>query len=195
MSKATEKAEKDKAAEKNKAEKDVAAEEAKAAAEVEQADKDKAEAESKKADSKKDLTPEQAEQEQFPAQKGHVDEEIAKRSPDSEERREDRFQKSFVHQKNPTNADSWDIAELHDQNYNGVLQEAINMGLHPRGTVSFDRSEDEPDGKSIRLDYSVEVIPSSIDTKPGETMTPTRKNVIEDKEDKADDLAGRDEGK
>jgi hypothetical protein len=68
----------------------------------------------------------------------------------------------------------------HEPNKVGVLQEAIQRGLHPRGDVSFDGSETLGDGVSRLLRYSVEVIPAAVDSEPENTTTPRDK--IEDGE-------------
>jgi hypothetical protein len=60
----------------------------------------------------------------------------------------------------------------HDANKIGVLQEAIQHGLHPRGDVSFDGAETLQDGVSRLLRYSVEVVPASVDSEPENTTTP-----------------------
>lgn len=60
----------------------------------------------------------------------------------------------------------------HDANKVGVLQEAIQRGLHPRGDVSFDGAETLGDGVSRLLRYSVEVVPAAVDAEPEQTATP-----------------------
>lgn len=60
----------------------------------------------------------------------------------------------------------------HDPNKIGVLQEAIQRGLHPRGDVSYDGAETLDDGVSRLLRYSVEVVPAAMDSEPGKTTTP-----------------------
>lgn len=60
----------------------------------------------------------------------------------------------------------------HDANKVGVLQEAIQRGLHPRGNVSYDGAETLGDGVSRLLRYSVEVVPAAVDSEPEKTTTP-----------------------
>lgn len=67
--------------------------------------------------------------------------------------------------------------DAHDANRAGVVNEAIQRGLHPRGDVSFDGAEGHADGVSLTLTYSVETVPASVDHNPGETTTP--RDVIE----------------
>jgi hypothetical protein len=63
----------------------------------------------------------------------------------------------------------------HEPNKVGVLQEAIQRGLHPRGDVSFDGAETLGDGVSRLLRYSVGVVPAAVDSEPQETTTPRDK--------------------
>jgi hypothetical protein len=116
---------------------------------------------------------------QFPALDG-TDEglhaEVAKRSPDGSDG--NRFEKVFsVGRLGITAEDS-----CHRQHAIGVVQEAVQRGLHPRGDVFLvDAVEtDEPLNASgsrrkqhTDLRYAVEVVPASVDTKPVETTTPT----------------------
>ena len=104
---------------------------------------------------------------QFPAQEGEPEVEVDERSADGAEGL--RHVKEFVVLK------SWpagDEADAHKANAAAVANEAIQRGLHPRGEARFDGSEEHPDGHSLTLTYSVETVPSSIDTEPGETTTP-----------------------
>lgn len=63
----------------------------------------------------------------------------------------------------------------HDPNKIGVLQEAIQRGLHPRGDVSFDGVETLDDGVSRLFRYSVDVVPAAVDSEPEKTTTPRDK--------------------
>jgi hypothetical protein len=104
---------------------------------------------------------------QFPAQEGEPEVEVDERSADGSEGT--RYVKEFVVLK------AWPAgneADAHKANAAAVANEAIQRGLHPRGEARFDGSEDHPDGHSLTLTYSVETVPSSIDTEPGETTTP-----------------------
>ncbi|MDX3230625.1 hypothetical protein [Streptomyces sp. ME19-01-6] len=65
----------------------------------------------------------------------------------------------------------------HEANKAGVVQEAIQRGLHPRGDVRLDSVEAHHDGVSRTYRYSVAVVPSAVDDQPGETTTPRK--VIE----------------
>jgi hypothetical protein len=117
------------------------------------------------------------ENEQFPAQRGNPDAEIAKRSPDRERPCDDRFRKQYVvlPAKGVPGAglDSLTAdAGLHERNQLDVLQCAIQMGVHPDGEATFDGAEPHPDGVSVILRYSCAVTPASVDTTPGDTLTP-----------------------
>jgi hypothetical protein len=70
-----------------------------------------------------------------------------------------------------------DSEEEHAANKAGVANEAIQRGLHPRGDISFDGSEEHPDGLSLSLTYSVETVPASVDHQPEDTTTP--RDIIE----------------
>ncbi|MFD4830141.1 hypothetical protein ACFWPV_09840 [Streptomyces uncialis] len=72
-------------------------------------------------------------------------------------------------------ASSWparDETEAHQANAAAVAQEAIQRGLHPRGTARFDGATPHPDGTSLTLTYSVDTVPASVDPAPGDTTTP-----------------------
>jgi len=112
--------------------------------------------------------------EQFPATTGTEEgraEEVEQRSTDGAEGT--RHVKVFV-----TEPGAEQNEAMHEANKAGVLQEAIQRGLHPRGDVRFDGAEVKTTQSGPRtfqhaeLTYSVEVIPASVDTEPTETTTP-----------------------
>ncbi|MGW1949035.1 hypothetical protein ACWCRC_32525 [Streptomyces sp. NPDC001940] len=106
--------------------------------------------------------------EQFPAKDGEPEIEVDERSADGSGGL--RHVKEFVVLKSTWPARDEDDA--HKANAAAVANEAIQRGLHPRGEARFDGAEDHPDGHSLTLTYSVNVVPSSIDTEPAETTTP-----------------------
>lgn len=108
---------------------------------------------------------------QFPAKAGEPETEVAARGADGSDGM--RFVKEFVVLGSQWNGEDG----AHDANRAGVVNEAIQRGLHPRGDVSFDGAEDQPDGVSLTLTYSVETVPASVDHNPEDTTTP--RNVIE----------------
>jgi hypothetical protein len=115
---------------------------------------------------------ERLEQAQFPAKAGAPDVEVDKRSADGSDGT--RFVKEFV-----VLGRDWTGEEYqHEANKAGVANEAIQRGLHPRGDISFDGSEEHPDGVSLTLTYSVDTVPASVDHHPEDTTTP--RDVIED---------------
>lgn len=63
---------------------------------------------------------------------------------------------------------------LHESNANAVVQEAIQQGLHPRGPVLFDGCDDDLDGVTKRLTYSVAVVPARTDRHAASTVTPSK---------------------
>jgi hypothetical protein len=103
---------------------------------------------------------------QHPAKAGEPETEVDERSADGSEGMA--FVKEFV-----VLARQWgDSGEEHIANKAGVVNEAIQRGLHPRGDVSYDGSSEHPDGLSLTLAYSVETVPASVDHAPGDTTTP-----------------------
>ena len=108
---------------------------------------------------------------QFPAKAGEPETEVDERSADGSDGM--RFVKEFV-----VLARQWgDSEDEHTANKAGVVNEAIQRGLHPRGDVTFDGSEDHADRVSLVLTYSVETVPASVDHQPEDTTTP--RSVIE----------------
>ena len=108
---------------------------------------------------------------QHPAKAGEPEVEVDERSADGSDGM--RFVKEFV-----VLATQWgDSDDEHTANKAGVVNEAIQRGLHPRGDVSFGGAEDHPDGASLTLTYSVETVPASVDHHPEDTTIP--RDVIE----------------
>jgi hypothetical protein len=112
--------------------------------------------------------------EQFPATDGTKEgraTEVEQRSADGAAGT--RYVKEFV-----TEPGAEHNEPMHEANKAGVLQEAIQRGLHPRGEARFDGAEVHTTESGPRvfrhavLTYSVEVIPASVDTRPTETTTP-----------------------
>lgn len=108
---------------------------------------------------------------QHPAKAGEPETEVDERTADGADGM--RFVKEFV-----VLARQWtDEDAAHDANRAGVVNEAIQRGLHPRGDVSYDGATEQPDGRSLSLAYSVETVPASVDHTPADTTTP--RDVIE----------------
>lgn len=108
---------------------------------------------------------------QFPAKAGDEATEVGQRSADGSS--DTRHVKEFV-----VLARQWGGSDdEHTANKAGVANEAIQRGLHPRGEVTFDGSEPQPDGLSLLLRYSVDTVPASVDDRPEDTTTP--RTVIE----------------
>lgn len=108
---------------------------------------------------------------QHPAKAGEPEVEVDERTADGSDGM--RFVKEFV-----VLAARWNDEDYqHEANRAGVVNEAIQRGLHPRGDVRFDGAEGHPDGLSLVLTYSVETVPASVDHHPEDTTTP--RDVIE----------------
>jgi hypothetical protein len=105
---------------------------------------------------------------QAPAQAGAPEIEVDERSADGADGL--RYIKEFVVLARDWPARSED--ETHEANAAAVANEAIQRGLHPRDVARFDGAEDHPDGLSLTLTYSVQVVPSSVDDQPQDTTTP-----------------------
>lgn len=68
-----------------------------------------------------------------------------------------------------------EYGELDLGNKEGCLQEALNRGLHPKGTPELEDAEFVAKGlnwTTYRLTYAVPVIPAAIDLDPASTTTP-----------------------
>jgi hypothetical protein len=108
---------------------------------------------------------------QHPAKAGEPEVEVDERSADGSDGT--RFIKEFV-----VLAARWNDEDYqHEANRAGVVGEAIQRGLHPRGKVAFDGGEPHSDGLSLILTYSVDTVPASVDHQPEDTTTP--RQVIE----------------
>jgi hypothetical protein len=105
---------------------------------------------------------------QFPAVGGDVQGEIEQRSPDGAD--EGRFVKTFV-----VDREVSDDSAMHAMNAVGVVNEAIQRGLHPKGDVYLVGSNVIRDRRSVstELTYAVDVTPASVDHEPESTVTPS----------------------
>lgn len=64
---------------------------------------------------------------------------------------------------------------IHLANAGGVIQDAIQRGLHPKGDVMLVASEEHDDGRRSQytnLTYQVPVVPAVVDTDAASTVTP-----------------------
>lgn len=114
----------------------------------------------------------------FPALAGYEELETATRTSDRQNVEDTRFRKRYVVLRDAYQPDEDNI---HARNQVETLNDALNHGLHPRGEATFDGAEDHPDGASLYLDYSVEVIPAVVDGDAPAAMTPYK--VLVDKYD------------
>lgn len=100
-------------------------------------------------------------QRQFPSLDGEPEVEVAERSPDVEEPTASEHVKVFVVQANPAGED-FDEA-MHGRNITAMRQQAILLGLRPTGDGRFVGSESIDAGQSVRLTYSLPVVPAVVD--------------------------------
>lgn len=106
---------------------------------------------------------------QHPALDGDIQGEIEHRTPEPTD--DGVFTKTF-------SVGAIGIADdhpMHLANAGGVVQEAIQRGLHPKGDVMLVASEEHDYGRRHRytdLTYQVPVVPAIVDTDAGSTVTP-----------------------
>jgi len=113
---------------------------------------------------------------QFPSLDGNVEAEVTQRQPEDHE--PGFFTRIFtVHTRSHT-AGLPAEHEYHRTNLIGVLQDAINRGLHPKGEPEFVGEEPHPWEKdTVNLKYRVPVTPSIVDHEPAVTATPSNELV------------------
>lgn len=109
---------------------------------------------------------------QFPSLDGDPHTEIAQRTePDTDG---DWFRKVFtVH--NRAHTQGLDAGhETHVSNFTGVVQAALQQGLHPKGLPELEDESDHPfDPNHTNLTYRVRVVPAVNDHEPETTVTPS----------------------
>lgn len=105
---------------------------------------------------------------QHPALDGDIQGEIQHRTPEPTD--EDTFTKTF----SVGVIGIPDDHPMHLANAGGVVQEAVQRGLHPKGDVMLVASEEHDHGRRSRytnLTYQVKVVPAVVDHDPGSTVT------------------------
>jgi len=109
---------------------------------------------------------------QFPSLDGNPEAEVAQRTePDTEG---NWFRKVFtVHNRAHTTGLPEDH-QIHQDNAVGVLQAALQQGLHPKSAPELESEEPHPfDPNHTNLTYRVQVVPAVADEDPGSTVTPS----------------------
>jgi len=109
---------------------------------------------------------------QFPSLDGNPAAEVAQRTePETEG---DWFRKVFtVHNRAHTMGLPEDH-EIHQSNFIGTLQAALQQGLHPKSQPELESEEPHPfDPNHTNLVYRVQVVPAVADDDPGTTVTPS----------------------
>lgn len=113
---------------------------------------------------------------QFPSLDGDPESEVAQRTePDTDG---SWFRKVFtVHNRAHTKGLGADH-EMHLPNFSGVLQSALQQGLHPKDVPELESESDHPsDPSSTNLAYRVKVVPAISDEDPASTVTPSSLNA------------------
>lgn len=106
--------------------------------------------------------------EQHPALDGDVQGEIEHRTPEATD--DNMFTKTFV----VGAIGISDAHPMHLANAGGVVQEAVQRGLHPKGDVTLVASEEHDLGRRGQytdLTYQVKVVPAVVDDDAGSTVT------------------------
>lgn len=109
---------------------------------------------------------------QFPSLDGDPEAEVAQRTePDTEG---SWFRKVFTVHNRAHTVGLPEDHEIHRNNYVGVLQAALQQGLHPKSEPELVSEEPHPsDPNHTNLTYQVQVVPAVADDDPGSTVTPS----------------------
>jgi hypothetical protein len=104
---------------------------------------------------------------------------IAARAADNDATTDDRFRRTFVvKDRDWQNVQASKYDDAHEANKVALLQDALNVGLHPLDEATFDGAE-EAGYKSVGLSYSVPVRVASLSDKPtADVVTPS--NALKD---------------
>jgi hypothetical protein len=100
---------------------------------------------------------------------------VAARAADNEATSDDRFRRTFVVQERYwQDVEDSKYDDAHEANKVCLLQEALNVGLHPTDTATFDGLDREVGYRSIGLKYSVPVRVAALSDKPtADVVTPS----------------------
>lgn len=102
---------------------------------------------------------------QFPSDLDAPEIEIAERSQDVTAPSSSEHIKVFVVQRDQAKGLNPDFAadeDMHHRNIDAMRQALINQGMRPEGDGKFVSAEDGTDDESVRLTYSIDVIPARV---------------------------------
>jgi hypothetical protein len=105
---------------------------------------------------------------------------VAARAADNDATTDDRFRRTFVLQERAwKDIDESKFDDAHEANKVALLQDALNVGLHPTGEAVFDGLDRECGYRSVGLKYSVPVRVAALSDKPtADVVTPS--NALKD---------------
>lgn len=100
---------------------------------------------------------------------------VAARAADNDSSADDRFRRTYVLQERAwKDIDESKFDDAHEANKVALLQEALNVGLHPLAEATFDGLDREVGYRSIGLKYSVPVRVAALSDKPtADVVTPS----------------------
>lgn len=106
---------------------------------------------------------------------------VAARAADNEAKSDDRFRRTFVvMDRDWKNIQASKYDDAHEANKVALLQDALNVGLHPTEEASFDGFDEDCGYRSVGLKYSVAVRVAALSDKPtADVVTPS--NALKDK--------------
>jgi hypothetical protein len=109
---------------------------------------------------------------QFPSLDGNAAAEVAQRT--EPETSDNWFRKVFTVHNRAHTRDLPPDHEMHLTNFVGVLQSALQQGLHPKAAPELESETDHPSDKnSTNLTYRVQVVPAVADVHAETTVTPS----------------------
>ena len=106
---------------------------------------------------------------------------IAARAADNDSDSDDRFRRTYVvKDRDWKNVEASKYDDAHEANKVALLQDALNVGLHPLDEATFDGIDTDCGYKSVGLKYSVPVRVAALSDQPTEDVV-TPSNALKDK--------------
>lgn len=95
---------------------------------------------------------------------------LVRTEPSAATKDDGKYRKHFMVQ-HRDDYDDEQHADMHEANKLATLQEALGAGVHPKGDVVFEGTQETPQSGSIILVYAVEGVPAELDADaPGTTV-------------------------